>query len=210
MDIGLLQGAGKLKPDDLMSMFVREAIRQRAFDHAALSIGTTKVAIGKEILAATEGGESIAELGRRIDGMMKGHQRFRSLRIARTEMTDVINDGASHTLIREGFQEKEWRTVVDGRERPTHAGAHGQVVGIHEPFQVGGQSAQFPGDSNLSASERINCRCTVVGTGLPEDRKAKLDDRFIRTHGALERRFVVSLRQAFREQRDRVLSHFPS
>ncbi len=67
-----------------------------------------------------------------------------------------------------------------------------------------------PGSETLSAGEKINCRCTVVGVGVPEDRKAQLDKRFLRAHGALEGKFVVQLRRAFQEQRTRVLSHFPS
>ena len=68
---------------------------------------------------------------------------------------------------------------------------------------------RYPGDSFLSAKNRVNCRCSIVGAGLTEDRKQVIDQRFIRTQSALENRFVVQLRIAFREQRDRILSRLP-
>jgi len=37
----------------------------------------------------------------------------------------------------------------------------GAVVGLDGFFDVSGESAEFPGDPALSASESINCRCAV-------------------------------------------------
>src|SRR5262249_10631843 len=156
--------------------------------------------------ASVDNGESVKQLAKRIDQLYGESSGYRSLRIARTELTGVINDGTVKTLDKEGFRQKEWSTVVDGRERETHAEADGQVVGIDDYFKVGGASAFAPGDPNLPPEELINCRCALVGGGVPEDRKRKLGEEFLRTHGALENRFVLSLRRAFSEQRDRVLS----
>jgi len=210
VSLGQQQGHDLTDSDNIFTVGIRKALELKSFEHAALAIGTTKDDLSKAISLAIENGEGIAELSRRIDGLYIQSSRVRSLRIARTELTDVINEGTLATLRKEGFQQKEWATVIDGNERPTHAAAHGQVVGINETFTVGGSSAQAPGDPILPAGERINCRCLIVGAGLPEDRRRAIGEQFLRTHGALERRFVVSLRRAFLEQRDRVLSHFPS
>ena len=70
--------------------------------------------------AITEG-QGINELAKAIDDQFDVDSRVRSKLIARTELTDSINDGTLRMLIREGYTQKEWSTVADGRERPTHA-----------------------------------------------------------------------------------------
>ena len=64
-------------------------------------------------------------------------------------MTDTINDATTYALRREGYRQKQWSTVIDGRERETHAAANGQVVGIDDPFRIGGASWHHPGDPHL-------------------------------------------------------------
>lgn len=128
------------------------------------------------------------------------------MRIARTELTDTINDGTHRALTKEGYTRKRWSTVIDGREREAHAEADGQETLINEAFKVGGELAMYPGDENLSASARINCRCTLVAAGIPVDREELLGRAFLRIHSSLEHKFVVSLHKAFLFQRDRILS----
>ena len=206
---GLRQGQGNISPEDVFNQAVREALKRKSFDHAALAIGTTKDRLQELIEGAITEGKSIQQLSKDIRDQFDVDGKVRPLRIARTEMTDTINDGTAETLRREGFREKEWSTVIDGRERESHAQADGQIVGMDDFFRIGGESCRFPGDDALSAGERINCRCAVLGAGLSEDRRAILGQSFLRAHGNLEKKLVVSLRRAFFEQRDRVLSHFP-
>lgn len=206
IDIGIEQGDGSLKPDSVFSEGVRKAIEAKSLEHASLAVGTTKEQLGKVLQKAIDEGQGIAQVAKDIRDTFDFNSKTRSLRIARTELTGIINDGTTETLRREGFQQKEWSTVIDGRERPTHADADGQKVGIYEPFIVGGASGMYPGDTMLPVSETVNCRCAVVGAGFTDDRKRKLGDLFLRAHGALEGRFVVSLRRAFNDQRDRILS----
>ncbi len=207
--MGLKQGPGKAKPEDVFTLAVRKALEARSLEHASKAIFTTKDEIAAALKASIEQGESVRQLAKRIDQLYGQSTGYRSLRIARTELTGVINDGTVKTLGKEGYQQKEWSTVIDGRERETHAEADGQIVGIDDYFKIGGASAFAPGDPMLPPGETINCRCAIVGAGLPEDRKRVLGEEFLRTHGAIENRFVVSLRRAFLEQRNRVLSQFP-
>lgn len=189
---------------------VKLALRRKAFRHATLAVGTTKEELQKLLTKATGEGWGVQELGRQIDRMFGLAERTRSLRIARTELTETINDGVTRTLEKEGVTEKEWSTVIDGQERPTHHDADGQVVGVRDQFQVGNSHAKYPGDENLPPEERVNCRCTPLAAGLAADRKRQFGQRFLRVHGSLERKFVVALRRLFAAQRARVLSHFPS
>lgn len=209
VELGLLQGEG-FTVEDIFTESVQAALKQKALHHATLATQTTKGQLQTLLQQAFDEGQGIPELARGINEQFKINSRVRSVRIARTEMTDVINDGTLRTLIREGYTQKEWSTVIDGRERDAHHSANGQTVGINDLFTVGGESARYPGDDNLSAAGRVNCRCTLVGAGIPEDRKYQLGQRFLRTHTNLENRFVVYLRRAFEQQRRRILSHFPS
>jgi SPP1 gp7 family putative phage head morphogenesis protein len=190
--------------------FVRETLRRKAFDHAALAVGATSRRLQSIFQDAIDEGEGVGPLAKNIRDMFGVASRTRSLRIARTELTDVINDGSNQTLRDEGYQEKEWSTVIDGQERPSHNAANGQTVGIHDLFRVGGESARYPGDENLPPGERISCRCALVGAGMTDQQKRYVGRRFLHIHGTLERKFMLQLRRAFLAQRDRVLSHFPS
>lgn len=185
-------------------------LRQKSFYHAALVIGTTK----EELQSILEQGLveelSVQQVAKNINDYFKLQSRNRSLVIARTELTDTINDGTLHTLQREGHSHKEWITNLDGRERETHAAANGQVVGIHESFIIGGSPARHPGDDSLPPGERIQCRCRLVSSGLPDASKAAYGKLFLRTHGSLEPIFVLALAREFVLQRRRILAHFPS
>lgn len=89
--------------------------------------------------------------------------QWRALRIARTEIVSASNQG-SHL----GAQSldmpmnKYWISVKDSRTRDTHIGMEAQnPKDMEEPFDVGGNPGQYPGDPELPAEEVINCRCTV-------------------------------------------------
>ena len=61
------------------------------------------------------------------------------------------------------YKRKTWHTALDERVRMTHIALEGVTIGIDEIFHVGSSLMRFPLDSSLgaSASEIINCRCTV-------------------------------------------------
>jgi SPP1 gp7 family putative phage head morphogenesis protein len=195
--------------EDLFTIGVKQAIARKSFEHAALAVETTRDQLAELVQKAALEGQSTAELAKGIREAFDFNQKVRSLRIARTEMTDTINDATTYALKREGYRQKQWSTVIDGRERPTHDAENGQVVGIDDVFHVGGASCSFPGQDILPPAERIQCRCTCVGAGIPEDRILQLGQRFLRIHGSIELKFVVSLRKAFLSQRDRILSRLP-
>lgn len=88
--------------------------------------------------------------------------RTRATKIARTESTSGYNAGAFAALADEGVTHKEWVATNDSRTRRTHRDADGQVRPLSEPFEVGRDSLQMPGDPRGSAREVINCRCTVL------------------------------------------------
>jgi uncharacterized protein with gpF-like domain len=63
---------------------------------------------------------------------------------------------------------KQWLTTIDGRERPSHAEANGQIKNIDEPFDLRNdrtgeiEHPMFPGDPVLSPENRVNERCVTI------------------------------------------------
>jgi SPP1 gp7 family putative phage head morphogenesis protein len=212
--LGFLRGsekvAVKVHPDQMLTPTKRFAYITKSLKYAAQTVGTTKEALQKQINEALANEESVQQLAKRIKDNFGKMESYRAVRIARTQLTTAMTDGTLETLKAEGHETKEWSTVIDGRERETHNDANGQTVPIDGQFRVGGSMCDRPGDDNLPPEEVINCRCDVIAGGESRARKIYLGRLFLRLHGALERRYVLNLRRAFRSQRDRILSHFPS
>ena len=90
---------------------------------------------------------------------------LRSLVISRTESTTIANlgkdIGARSWLEESGSQGYHvWLGRIKN-ERQTHLAVNNTIVPLDTPFTVGGELSLRPGDVNLSAAERINCRCTT-------------------------------------------------
>ena len=98
--------------------------------------------------------------------------RHRTEMIARTETIKASNAGSKEIFKEWGVQKKEWLTTLDGRERPEHGEANAQVVPMDEPFIVGGEQLDYPGDPSGSAWNVINCRCTILPI-TPDDSGSK-------------------------------------
>ena len=104
-------------------------------------------------------------------------QKFNTLsktnaqRIIRTESTLAANYATQQTAIDTfGINnlQKEWFAALDSRVRPDHAAANGQIVDQKDYFRVGGEELMMPGDSNGSAFNVINCRCSSASFPKPE------------------------------------------
>lgn len=205
-----MKQGGEVPADKIFSSAVEKALAERTMKHATLAVETTKNVLEAVLSKAVTEGQGTQELARQIQRYFSVHSKTRALTIARTEMTGAINNGTYATLRAEGHRGRMWSTVIDGNERADHSHADGQIVGMDEPFQVGGESCMYPGDDVLSASQICNCRCTTVAADVPIDRVQYLGEQFLRIHGRLENSCVVQLRRAFDRQRRRILSHFPS
>src|SRR5690606_22597142 len=85
--------------------------------------------------------------------------RSAARRIARTELISAYNGGSTEAAqaVQDATGEqlyKVWYATSDSRVRDDHWAAHKQVRPMGEPFDVGGEALDFPGDPNGSAS---NC-----------------------------------------------------
>lgn len=96
-----------------------------------------------------------------LDGKLK----LRSLVISRTEATTISNlgkdIGARGWLDQQqGESYKVWLGRNDNRERPAHLEENNTLIQIEDTFNLDGELCQRPGDIDLSAGMRINCRCS--------------------------------------------------
>lgn len=85
----------------------------------------------------------------------------RAMRIARTETVAAQNVGTFAGFERSGVVDgKQWLTLGDAVVRASHASLNGTAIGLDEVFPNG---LRFPADmeAGASASEIVNCRCTI-------------------------------------------------
>ncbi len=147
----------------------RHAVRQWIAKYGAelvVRITATTMRTFRRLLDETVlEGVGTEEIARRLHEAWTDISRMRARRIARTEIVRASNFG-SITGARQIETEmgltlrKEWIETFDERTRDSHF--IDQVVGMEEPFMVGGYEAMYPGDPALPPEESINCRCTLA------------------------------------------------
>lgn len=97
--------------------------------------------------------------------------RFRAETIARTEALSAVH-GGSYEMFRQAVADghltedeiyRTWVTARDTRVRDHHQSMEGQKRDGLAPFESGlGTSLRYPGDPSAPASDRVQCRCSVV------------------------------------------------
>ena len=89
--------------------------------------------------------------------------KWQALRIARTETTFASAFAAMRAASQSNYEmTKEWISVKDDRTRKDHRLENGQIVDFNDPFiMADGSQMQYPGDPKGTASQVINCRCTI-------------------------------------------------
>ena len=107
-------------------------------------------------------GESPLEVAKTLSAEFDFLARDRAKLVARTEGLVVSSQGQQMLYTASGVEFKRWLTTLDGLERETHFEAHGQIVPINEPFEVGDEAMQHPGDPGADIKEVANCRCAHI------------------------------------------------
>lgn len=115
----------------------------------------------KELLKSLENIDD-TDLINVIKNTYKNFREVRSDLIATTTVESAFNLGVWTSYKLQGFKNKIWISQRDTQVRDSHFIADGQKVNIDEPFQVGGELLQYPGDPAGSPEETINCRCTLI------------------------------------------------
>lgn len=117
-----------------------------------------------QLANSIDSGESIPELQERLGRMFDGMEDYRTERIARTETLGATNFSTYEVYNQNGVEQKEWLSTEDDRTRDDHKAENIEVkvVGVDQPFYVGGEYLMYPGDPTASPSNVVNCRCTMV------------------------------------------------
>ena len=136
-------------------------------DSAGARTGAAIEAAVRPVLQATiqdafVRGLSVLDTAALIQENIIGASAAQSRALARTDLNSIANGGSVASARMVGVAYKQWLSAHDDKVRPDHVDADGQIVPTDQPFQVGGETAMYPGDPALSDEEAINCRCTVV------------------------------------------------
>ena len=168
--LGWGAGARRAGNDSIIDMPMIN--RQAAMNQMARPqqiIRTTADMLAREIAFSIETlpeGLSRVEIARRLRPVI--NQLFDEMRqnrvnvITETTAVGAFEAGQLQAWLLSGVPFKMWLSQRDGRVRPSHIVADGQVVDVAEPFLVGNALMQHPGDPNGPASEVVNCRCTML------------------------------------------------
>jgi uncharacterized protein with gpF-like domain len=130
-------------------------------------------AIEDEIQAGLDAGESMGKLAARISDKFGEISKGRAMTIASTETGAAYGFARDVAMKQAGITHKRWLTSHLPTVRPAHAMAEdddrNQSVPVDEPFKVGGEELQYPGDPAGSAENVINCHCVSLACGPEED-----------------------------------------
>jgi HK97 family phage portal protein len=122
-------------------------------------VKTTREKLAKTILDGYANDNTIDQIAGAVRNEFKEYSRYRSYRIARTEVAGASNYGSMMGAKQTGLKlKKEWLTSADDRVRDSHMDLNPKVVDMDEPFNNG---LMFPADYDGKASEVIHCRCTL-------------------------------------------------
>lgn len=156
--------------------------------------GTTRAMVWGKIQSGLRNHLSLMEISDSMDDAWPFDFK-RAMLVSRTETTMAMNAGhyvMGGQLIADPLSAvngRQWLSILDVDTRATHTAANkqkivktpkgwhvidaGKVIGSGALFILGGvHRARFPGDPNLPAKERVNCRCTLgelFNDKLPSD-----------------------------------------
>jgi len=139
---------------------VEEYSKARALNYSKEIMNTTYIQLHQEFMSAIGKGETVQEIYERIDKVYNFAEKYRTVRIARTEVTGASNHGALQGYLQSGrVRAKMWVTAEDERVRDEHMAMDGET---RDPDELFSNGTMFPGDPNADISTTINCRCTMV------------------------------------------------
>lgn len=145
---------------------LRRALEELILESGAHIAKTTLVKIERMVEKAIVEGWTVEELTQSLHSRLDGLAFSRSRRIANTEMGKVENYGQL-----EGYKQSElvelkgWLSAFLKTTRDSHAQADAEYseepIGLNEPFEVGGELLQYPGDPAGSPGNIIECKCAT-------------------------------------------------
>lgn len=157
---------------------VKEILKENANAFELMAIDDLKdktqiiTTLRRQLLQGLLQGESISKITKRIQ-IAAEKKRSDAIRIARTETNRVQNKARLNSMeyaSSKGLKiKKQWISTMDNRTRHSHRDLDGEQRDLDDNFSNG---CTCPGEGG-SASEVINCRCTMTTEfiGLEKDAK---------------------------------------
>ena len=102
----------------------------------------------------------------------------RAMLTAANEANSIANYGEYVQAVKDGKNQKKWKSERDNKVRNTHRQVDRITIDIFEPFEVGDSLMMFPKDTSLGANieEIANCRCTVEYSYIPKKDKEDIEE----------------------------------
>ena len=145
-----------------------EFINEVGAERAAQIFGTTADQVRDALTRGTAEGLSIAQIAADLRARAPSLALARAAVIARTESHSAAMWSQVEAIKDTGLElRKQWIAAKDERTRTLqdgpfdHAAMDGETVDMDQPFIVGGEQLEFPGDPNGSPGNIINCRCVM-------------------------------------------------
>lgn len=114
--------------------------------------------VTEAIRAGYASGASVAQVSRAILAATDAISKPRADMLARSDLNGIANAGSLLAASISGAAAtKTWLTAGDEKVREWHADADGQTVAIDQPFDVDGESLDYPGDPAGSEENVLNC-----------------------------------------------------
>ena len=123
-----------------------------------------KTTVKSEVSRGIANGSGYGEIAKQLS-LITEEDFYKSYRIAVTEGGRVASE-AKYSCMQTAKNKgadivKQWDSTLDIRTRDAHAQLDGQIKELDEPFNVGGNEAQYPHGFGVAALD-INCRCVVL------------------------------------------------
>ena len=159
------KNVNQLPATEVMSSFIAYWVSFHGGEAITQITDTTKQTINAIIMQGVTEGLGERDIGKMIRAVAPVKSASRAQTIARTETHQSAQAAVQQAAKETGLEmRREWVSAENERTRESHSKADGQIVGMYEPFTVGGFKLMQPGDSSLGAPARetINCRCSCV------------------------------------------------
>lgn len=140
-----------------------EAVAKRGAENFDLELLRV---LNNTIAQGVREGWSVDQTALKLQQVFEGVGPATAQLIAQTELTTLVNERALQAAlaVNSGQSEplyKVWRTQLDGRVRAAHLSTEGQTVPVDQPFNVGGYSLMYPGDTAAPFRLVARCRCRM-------------------------------------------------
>ena len=134
-------------------------VTNRAAFFATETTNTSWTKVGDVVARGIRNGLSTKAIADNVAAIGVEWQGPRSERIARTETHTSATAAARETVRASGLDaNRVWLSALIDTTRDDHRSAHGQRVGLNEPYIVGGMECDGPGNCG-SADQDVNCLC---------------------------------------------------